>query len=158
MVFINKRIPITMKAIAAMLWRILIGTIFCRPAPTTTANKVLKIKASDPPKKTANGYLLDKVKENVASWVLSPSSAKKTVPNTVINNLQSITFSFPMPESVCFKYILSPKEAKSMSETVTNPIDFRKRIVILKCSKYDNINFNYFDYGNFAPNLCPGLG
>jgi hypothetical protein len=63
-----------------------------------------------------------------------------------------------MPESVCFKYILSPKEAKSMSETVTNPIDFRKRIVILKCSKYDNINFNYFDYGNFAPNRCPGLG
>ncbi len=55
-------------------------------APSTLA----KIRAEEDPRKTANGLFEEPLIVKVASWVLSPSSAMKTVRNVDSNKLKTI--------------------------------------------------------------------
>ena len=58
--------------------------------PVKAPNKLAKTNAEDDPKKTANGLLEVPLIVNVASWVLSPNSAMKTVRNVDSNKLSTI--------------------------------------------------------------------
>ena len=58
--------------------------------PVKAPIKLAKISAEDDPKKTANGLFEVPLIVNVASWVLSPNSAKKTVRNVESNKLKII--------------------------------------------------------------------
>ena len=58
--------------------------------PVKAPSKLAKISAEDDPKKTANGLFEVPLIVNVASWVLSPNSAIKTVRNVDSNKLKII--------------------------------------------------------------------
>ena len=58
--------------------------------PVKAPSKLANIRAEEDPKKTANGLLEVPLIVKVASWVLSPSSAIKTVRNVDSNKLKSI--------------------------------------------------------------------
>ena len=58
--------------------------------PVKAPSKLAKIRAEDDPKKTANGLFEVPLIVKVASWVLSPSSATKTVRNVDSNKLKTI--------------------------------------------------------------------
>jgi len=58
--------------------------------PVKAPIKLAKTSAVEEPKKTANGLLDVPLIVNVASWVLSPNSAMKTVINVESNRLKTI--------------------------------------------------------------------
>ena len=58
--------------------------------PVKAPNKLAKTSAEEDPRKTANGLFDVPLIVNVASWVLSPSSAIKTVRNVDSNKLKTI--------------------------------------------------------------------
>ena len=58
--------------------------------PVKAPSKLANIRAEEDPKKTANGLLEVPLIVKVASWVLSPSSAIKTVRNVDSNKLKTI--------------------------------------------------------------------
>ena len=58
--------------------------------PVKAPIKLAKTSAEEDPKKTANGLLEVPLIVKVASWVLSPNSAIKTVKNVDSNKLKTI--------------------------------------------------------------------
>ena len=58
--------------------------------PVKAPSKLARISAEEDPKKTANGLFEVPLMVKVASWVLSPNSAIKTVMNVDINKLKTI--------------------------------------------------------------------
>ena len=58
--------------------------------PVNAPSKLAKTSAEEDPKKTANGLFEVPLKVRVASWVLSPNSAIKTVRNVDSNKLKTI--------------------------------------------------------------------
>ena len=58
--------------------------------PVKAPSKLAKTSAEVDPKKTANGFFEVPLIVKVASWVLSPNSAMKTVINVDSNRLKSI--------------------------------------------------------------------
>ena len=58
--------------------------------PVKAPSKLAKTRAEEEPKKTANGLFEVPLIVKVASWVLSPSSAMKTVRNVDSNKLKTI--------------------------------------------------------------------
>ena len=58
--------------------------------PVKAPSKLAKTSADEEPRKTANGLFEVPLKVNVASWVLSPNSAMKTVKNVDSNKLKTI--------------------------------------------------------------------
>ena len=58
--------------------------------PVKAPSKLAKTSAEEDPKKTANGLFDVPLIVKVASWVLSPNSAIKTVRNVDINKLITI--------------------------------------------------------------------
>jgi len=58
--------------------------------PVKAPSKLANIRAEEDPKKTANGLFEVPLIVKVASWVLSPSSATKTVRNVDSNKLKTI--------------------------------------------------------------------
>ena len=58
--------------------------------PVKAPSKLAKTSAEEEPKKTANGLFEVPLIVKVASWVLSPNSAIKTVKNVDNNKLKTI--------------------------------------------------------------------
>ena len=58
--------------------------------PVKAPNKLATTSAEEEPKNTANGLFEVPLIVKVASWVLSPNSAIKTVKNVDINKLKTI--------------------------------------------------------------------
>ncbi len=58
--------------------------------PVKAPNKLANTRAQEDPKKTANGLFEVPLIVKVASWVLSPNSAIKTVRNVDSNKLKTI--------------------------------------------------------------------
>ena len=58
--------------------------------PVNAPSKLAKTRAKEDPKKTANGLFEVPLIVKVASWVLSPNSAIKTVRNVDSNKLKTI--------------------------------------------------------------------
>ena len=58
--------------------------------PVKAPIRLAKTRAEEEPKKTANGLFEVPLIVKVASWVLSPSSAMKTVRNVDNNKLKTI--------------------------------------------------------------------
>ena len=58
--------------------------------PVKAPSKLAKTSAEEDPKKTANGLFEVPLIVNVASWVLSPNSAMKTVKNDDSIKLKTI--------------------------------------------------------------------
>ena len=58
--------------------------------PVKAPSKLAKTSAKEEPKKTANGLFEVPLIVKVASWVLSPNSAIKTVKNVDSNKLKTI--------------------------------------------------------------------
>ena len=58
--------------------------------PVKAPSKLAKTSAEEDPRKTANGFFEVPLIVKVASWVLSPSSAIKTVRNVDSNKLKII--------------------------------------------------------------------
>ena len=58
--------------------------------PVNAPSKLAKTSAEEEPKKTANGLFEVPLIVRVASWVLSPNSATKTVKNVDSNKLKTI--------------------------------------------------------------------
>ena len=58
--------------------------------PVKAPSKLAKTSAEEDPKKTANGLFEVPLIVKVASWVLSPNSAIKTVKNVESNKLKTI--------------------------------------------------------------------
>ena len=58
--------------------------------PVKAPTKLAKTSAEEDPRKTANGLFEVPLIVKVASWVLSPNSAKKTVKNVDSNKLKTI--------------------------------------------------------------------
>ena len=58
--------------------------------PVKAPSKLAKTSAEEDPRKTANGLFEVPLIVKVASWVLSPNSAMKTVRNVDINKLKNI--------------------------------------------------------------------
>ena len=58
--------------------------------PVKAPSKLAKTSAEEDPRKTANGLFEVPLMVKVASWVLSPNSAMKTVRNVDSNKLKTI--------------------------------------------------------------------
>ena len=58
--------------------------------PVKAPSKLAKTSAEEDPRKTANGLFDVPLIVKVASWVLSPNSAMKTVKNVDSNKLKTI--------------------------------------------------------------------
>ena len=58
--------------------------------PVKAPSKLAKTSAEEDPRKTANGLFEVPLIVKVASWVLSPNSAMKTVRNVDSNRLKTI--------------------------------------------------------------------
>ena len=58
--------------------------------PVNAPSKLAKTSADEDPRKTANGLFEVPLIVKVASWVLSPNSAMKTVRNVDSNKLKTI--------------------------------------------------------------------
>ena len=70
--------------------------------PVKAPNKLAKTSAEEEPKNTANGLFEVPLIVKVASWVLSPNSAIKTVRNVDSNKLKTI-----------YKYFLRVSQARN---------------------------------------------
>ena len=92
--FIKSLIPITKKVIEAIDLRTTSGKKLEMEPPVKAPSKLAKTSAEDDPKKTANGLFEVPLIVKVASWVLSPNSAIKTVINVDSNKLKTILNNF----------------------------------------------------------------
>ena len=88
--FINSLIPIIKNVIEAIDLRITSGKKLEIEPPVKAPSKLAKTSAEEDPKKTANGLFDVPLIVKVASWVLSPNSAIKTVINVDSNKLKTI--------------------------------------------------------------------
>ena len=66
------------------------GKILEIEPPVKAPSKLAKTSAEEDPRKTANGLFEVPLIVKVASWVLSPNSAMKTVRNVDSNKLKTI--------------------------------------------------------------------
>jgi len=92
--FINSLIPITKNVKAAIDLRNISGTKLEIEPPVKAPIKLAKTSAEEDPKKTANGLFEVPLMVKVASWVLSPNSAIKTVRNVDRSKLKTIYKKF----------------------------------------------------------------
>ena len=83
-------IPIIKNVIEAIDLRTASGKKLEIEPPVKAPSKLAKTSADEDPKKTANGLLEVPLIVKVASWVLSPNSAMKTVRNVDSNKLSTI--------------------------------------------------------------------
>ena len=88
--FIKSLIPIIKNVIDAIDLRTTSGKKLEIEPPVKAPSKLAMISAEEEPKKTANGLFEVPLMVNVASWVLSPNSAMKTVRNVDSNKLKTI--------------------------------------------------------------------
>ena len=88
--FKKSLIPIIKKVIEAIDLRTTSGTKLEIEPPVMAPSKLAKTSADDDPRKTANGLFEVPLKVKVASCVLSPNSAIKTVRNVDSNKLKTI--------------------------------------------------------------------
>ena len=86
--------PIIKKVMDAIDLRITSGKKVEIDPPVKAPSKLAKTNAEEDPKKTANGLFEVPLIVNVASWVLSPNSAMKTVKNVDSNKLKTIYKKF----------------------------------------------------------------
>ena len=92
--FIKSLIPIIKKVIEAIDLRTTSGKKLEMEPPVKAPSKLAKTSAEEDPKKTANGLFEVPLIVRVASWVLSPNSAIKTVINVDSNKLKTILNNF----------------------------------------------------------------
>ena len=88
--FTKSLIPIIKNVTEAIDLRITSGKNVEIEPPVKAPIKLAKTSAEEDPKKTANGLLEVPLIVKVASWVLSPNSAMKTVINVDSNKLSTI--------------------------------------------------------------------
>ena len=88
--FIKSFIPIIKNVMEAIDLSTTSGKKLDMEPPVKAPRKLAKTSADEEPKKTANGLFEVPLIVNVASWVLSPSSAIKTVRNVDSNKLKTI--------------------------------------------------------------------
>ncbi len=88
--FIKSLIPMIKNVMEAIDLRTTSGKKLDIEPPVKAPSKLAKTRAEEEPKKTANGLFEVPLIVNVASWVLSPSSAIKTVRNVDSNKLKTI--------------------------------------------------------------------
>ena len=82
--------PIIKNVIEAIDLRTTSGKKLEIEPPVKAPSKLAKTSADEDPRKTANGLFEVPLKVKVASWVLSPNSAMKTVRNVDSNKLKTI--------------------------------------------------------------------
>jgi hypothetical protein len=87
---IKSLIPIIKNVIEAIDLRTTSGKKLEIEPPVKAPSKLAKTRAEDDPKKTANGLFEVPLIVRVASCVLSPNSAMKTVRNVDNNKLNTI--------------------------------------------------------------------
>ena len=87
---IKSLLPIIKKVMDAIDLRTTSGKKLDIEPPVKAPSKLAKTSAEDEPKKTANGLFEVPLIVKVASWVLSPNSAIKTVKNVDSNKLKTI--------------------------------------------------------------------
>ena len=88
--FIKSLIPIIKNVMEAIDLRTTSGKKLEIEPPVKAPIKLAKTSAEEDPKNTANGLLEVPLIVKVASWVLSPNSAMKTVRNADSNKLSTI--------------------------------------------------------------------
>ena len=88
--FTKSLMPIIKNVIEAIDLRTTSGKKLEIEPPVKAPIKLAKTSAEEDPKKTANGLLEVPLIVKVASWVLSPNSAMKTVRNVDSNKLSTI--------------------------------------------------------------------
>tara|TARA_Y100000814_G_scaffold40743_1_gene25617 strand:+ start:42 stop:350 length:309 start_codon:yes stop_codon:yes gene_type:complete len=88
--FIKSLIPIIKNVMEAIDLRTTSGKKLEIDPPVNAPSKLAKTSAEEDPKKTANGLFEVPLIVKVASWVLSPNSAMKTVINVDSNKLKTI--------------------------------------------------------------------
>ena len=88
--FTESLIPIIKNVTEAIDLRTTSGKKLEIEPPVNAPIKLAKTSAEEEPKKTANGLLEVPLIVRVASWVLSPNSAMKTVRNVDSNKLSTI--------------------------------------------------------------------
>ncbi len=82
--------PIIKNVIEAIDLRTTSGKKLDMEPPVKAPSKLAKTSAEEEPRKTANGLFEVPLIVKVASWVLSPSSAMKTVKNVDNSKLKTI--------------------------------------------------------------------
>jgi len=87
---IKSLLPIIKKVMDAIDLRTTSGKKLDIEPPVKAPSKLAKTSAEEEPKKTANGLFEVPLIVKVASWVLSPNSAIKTVKNVDSNKLKTI--------------------------------------------------------------------
>ena len=87
---IKSLIPIIKKVMDAIDLRTTSGKKLDIEPPVKAPSKLANTSAEEEPKKTANGLFEVPLIVKVASWVLSPNSAIKTVRNVDSNKLKTI--------------------------------------------------------------------
>ena len=87
---IKSLIPIIKNVIEAIDLRTTSGKKLEKDPPVKAPIKLANTSAEEDPKKTANGLFDVPLMVKVASWVLSPNSAMKTVRNVDSNKLNTI--------------------------------------------------------------------
>ena len=87
---IKSLIPITRNVMDAIDLRIISGKKLEIEPPVNAPSKLAKTSAEEDPKKTAKGLFEVPLIVRVASCVLSPNSAMKTVRNVDSNKLSTI--------------------------------------------------------------------
>ena len=87
---IKSLLPIIKKVMDAIDLRTISGKKLDIEPPVKAPSKLAKTSAEEEPKKTANGLFEVPLIVKVASWVLSPNSAIKTVKNVDSNKLKTI--------------------------------------------------------------------
>ena len=92
--FIKSLMPIMKNVTEAIDLRITSGRKLEIDPPVKAPSKLAKTSAVEDPKKTASGLFEVPLIVNVASWVLSPNSAIKTVINVDSNKLKIIINNF----------------------------------------------------------------
>ena len=88
--FIKSFIPIIKNVMEAIDLRTTSGKKLDIEPPVKAPSRLAKTSADEDPKKTANGLFDVPLIVKVASWVLSPNSAIKTVINVDNNKLKTI--------------------------------------------------------------------
>ena len=88
--FTKSLMPIIKNVIEATDLRTTSGKKLEIEPPVNAPIKLAKTSAEEDPKNTANGLLEVPLIVKVASWVLSPNSAMKTVRNVDSNKLSTI--------------------------------------------------------------------
>ena len=88
--FIKSLIPIIKNVMEAIDLRTTSGRKLEIEPPVKAPSKLAKTRAEEDPRKTANGLFEVPLIVKVASWVLSPNSAMKTVRNVDSSKLKII--------------------------------------------------------------------